>query len=198
MIIAIDGPSGSGKSTVSIQVAAALGFGYLDTGAIYRCVALAGGQVPVELEISTEPKPARVTLAGEDVSSQIRSQEVTAKVSPVAADPQVRTWVTGQIRQMVTGDFVVEGRDIATVVFPEATLKVFLTAKEEVRSSRRAAEWNAAPQIAHESIASRDRVDSEREVAPLRQAEGAVVIDSSNKSVEEIVDLVVKLAKEQR
>lgn len=198
MIIAIDGPSGSGKSTVSIRVAAALGFGYLDTGAIYRCVALAGGKVPVDMAISTEPKPAHVALEGEDVSSQIRSQEVTAKVSPVAADPAVRQWVTERIRQLVTGDFVVEGRDIATVVFPEATVKIFLTAKQEVRTSRRAAEWNAATHIAQESIASRDRVDSEREVAPLRQSEGAVVIDSSNKSIEEIVDVVVKLAKEQR
>lgn len=197
MIIAIDGPSGSGKSTVSIAVAAALGFGYLDTGALYRSVALNGGKVPAPIEISTAAVPAHVALAGEDVSSQIRSQEVTALVSATAANPQVREWVTGLIRGLVQGNFVVEGRDIGTVVFPDAEMKVFLTAREDVRSSRRAAEWSADEAVAQQSISSRDSIDSQRSVAPLRQADDALVIDSSNRSVEEIVQQLVQIAKER-
>lgn len=197
MIIAIDGPSGSGKSTASIGLAAALGFGYLDTGAIYRAVALAGGEVPVGLTISTTPSPAKVYIDGEDVSSQIRSQEVTAQVSAVAAKPEVREWVTGIIRSLIVGNFVVEGRDIGTVVAPDAGLKVFLTAREEIRSARRAAEWSSDKATAAESIAQRDAIDSQREVAPLRQADDAIVIDSSGKTIEQIVTELVALAKER-
>lgn len=197
MIIAIDGPSGSGKSTASIGLAAALGFGYLDTGAIYRAVALAGGDAPVALTISTTPSPAKVCIDGEDVSSQIRSQEVTAQVSAVAAKPEVREWVTGFIRSLIVGNFVVEGRDIGTVVAPDAGLKVFLTAREEIRSARRAAEWSSDNATAAESIAQRDAIDSQREVAPLRQADDAIVIDSSGKTIEQIVTELVALAKER-
>lgn len=196
MIIAIDGPSGSGKSTVSIKVAAALGFGYLDTGALYRAVALAGG-VPQKLEITTAAEAARIWVDGAEVSGAIRTPEVTAEVSRWAADPDIRTYVTEKIRSLITGNFVVEGRDIGSVVAPDAELKIYLTADEQARAARRASEWKSDHSLAQSSISSRDAVDSSRTVAPLRQAEDAIAIDSTSMSVDEVVARIVSLAKER-
>lgn len=196
MIIAIDGPSGSGKSTVSMRVAAALGYRYLDTGAIYRAIAAVGG-VDGHLEITTQAAPAQVQVDGVDLTSRIRTPEVTSEVSRWAADPAVREYATGLIRSLLEGDFVVEGRDIGTVVAPQAGLKIFLTADESMRAQRRASEWQADADKAHESIVSRDKIDSSRSVAPLEQAIDAVVIDSTNLSIDQVVDQILSLAKER-
>lgn len=196
MIIAIDGPSGSGKTTVSIRVAAALGFGYLDTGAIYRAIAANGG-VDATFTISTSAAPAQMVVNGVDLSETIRTPEVTARVSSFAADPEVRQFATALIRSLIEGDFVVEGRDIGTVVAPESELKVYLTADEGARAARRAAEWQSDQDIATSSITSRDQIDSTRTSAPLRQADDAVVIDSTKLTVDEVVSQIVALAKER-
>jgi len=146
MVIAIDGPAGAGKSTVARAVAAALGFTYLDTGAMYRCVALASlrSSVPVA-ELAPEVKISlgeRVLLDGEDVSDAIRTPEVSERASEVAADPAVRRAMVDQQRGLMSrgGDWVAEGRDIGTVVMPDAELKIFLTADPAERAARRAAE----------------------------------------------------------
>lgn len=197
MIIAIDGPSGSGKSTVSIRLAERLGFGYLDTGAIYRAIALHGGVQGLSLRITTDPSPARVWINEGEVSAQIRTPHVTSLVSHVAAQAEVRRWVTAFVQELLAQDLVVEGRDIGTVVAPDARLKVFLTADESVRSQRRAAEWGSETAVARDSIVTRDQIDSSREVAPLRRSPDAVVIDSSSKSVDQIVSEISALLEEQ-
>lgn len=196
VIIAIDGPSGAGKSTVSIKVAQALGFSYLDTGAIYRAIAAHGGVGGV-LQISTSAQWASVSIDGTDLTEEIRTPEITAKVSQFAADPEVRRYATDLIRSLMSGNFVVEGRDIGTVVAPEAELKIYLTADESSRAQRRAGDWQGDTQTASQSNASRDQVDSSRSVAPLRQAEDAIVIDSTSKTIDEVVELILTLAKER-
>src|SRR3954470_13471740 len=147
MLIAIDGPAGAGKSTVARAVAEALGFTYLDSGAMYRCVALAelrGAADPLACEI--ELGAGEVTLDGADVSDAIRTAEVTARASEVAARPEVRGHLVALQRSMLRdGDYVAEGRDIGTVVAPDAELKVFLTASPQERAARRAAQTGADP-----------------------------------------------------
>lgn len=182
-IVAIDGPAGSGKSTVARAVAARLGLDYLDTGAMYRSVALAAlrrGIDPTDLE-------AVAALAADveiDTTDAIRSPEVNAVVSVVAANPGVRTELVRRQRQWITahGGGVVEGRDIGTVVAPDAELKVFLTATEEERSRRRHEEADPG---------ARDRIDSSRAASPLTVADGAIVIDTSGRPVDEIVEEVL-------
>ena len=200
MVIAIDGPAGAGKSSVAKGVAAALGFTYLDTGAMYRCVALASlrtdtpaGELAPKLAIALGD---RVLLDGEDVTAAIRTPEVSERASEVAADPLVRrAMVAEQQRLMAHGDWVADGRDIGTVVAPDAELKVFLTASPEERARRRAAEMgvDAATVLAEQAI--RDERDRSRADSPLRTAAGAVELDTTGFSLDEVVERVVALAR---
>lgn len=197
-VIAIDGPAGAGKSTVARAVAQALGYTYLDSGAMYRSVALAAmrrGTDPaavapaVRIEVG-----ARVRLDGEDVTEEIRTPQVSEAASRAAADATVRqAMVAEQRRLLSSGDWVVEGRDIGSVVAPDADLKVFLTADAEERARRRAAELGADPErvLAEQTI--RDQRDQGREHSPLRPADGALQLDTTGLSVEEVVERIVAL-----
>lgn len=203
--MALDGPAGAGKSTVAARLAERLGLERLDTGAMYRAVALAVsrrgidpadadrvGALVVDLDIDPGP-PAR--LNGEDVSGQLRRPDVERTVSVVSSHPAVRAAMVERQRRWVRnrGGGVVEGRDIASVVFPEATAKVFLTAAPDVRARRRACEDESDPGSAGDAVASRDRMDSQRAASPLHVADGAVVIDTTAMSVDEVVDRVISL-----
>jgi len=197
MLIAIDGPAGAGKSTVARAVAAALGFTYLDTGAMYRCIALAelrGAEDPLAGTI--ELSGGRVTLDGEDVTAQIRTPEVSARASEVAARPEVRASLVRRQRELIAaGDYVAEGRDIGTVVAPDAELKVFLTASPEERARRRAAEIDAdlADVLAEQAV--RDERDSTREHSPLEPAADAIEVDTTGLGIDEVVARIVELAR---
>lgn len=189
MIIAIDGPAGAGKSTVAKDLASRLGFRYLDSGAMYRSVALASLRAPErnvaelarELRIEIGPP---VLVDGRDVTEAIRSPEVSERASEVATDPGVRTALVGVQRELLaTGDWVAEGRDIGTVVAPDANLKVFLTASSAVRVSRRG-----------EAVDVRDARDTTRADSPLRAAPDAHVIDTTDLSIEQVVERIVVLA----
>lgn len=203
MIVAIDGPAGAGKSTAARAAARALGFAYLDTGAMYRCVALA-----VARDATPAPDAARrmridpgppVRLDGEDVSAAIRAPELSDLASQVAADPDVRRAVVARQRELVAdGDWVAEGRDIGTVVAPGAELKLFLTASAAERARRRAAESGQAVAEVLDEIALRDRRDSEREHSPLRAAEDAVAIDTTGETLELVVARIVTLVGDRR
>lgn len=200
-VVAIDGPSGSGKSTVARALATALGLEYLDTGAMYRAVAFAALQRNIDpsdhdpvaklvqdLELVTDGP--NVTVDGVDASVEIRGPEVTRAVSGVAANADVRREMVSRQREWIRtrGGGVVEGRDIGTEVWPDADLKVYLTADLEVRASRRQQEIGATSQ--HDvaaDLARRDAKDSTREASPLAQADDAVVVDTTGLSVEEIV-----------
>ena len=211
MVIAIDGPAGAGKSTVARGVAAALGFTYLDSGAMYRCVALVALRTGAELDdteglgdlargLASEIgiSDGKVTVEGVDVTGDIRSPEVTAAASRVSVHPQVREAMVARQRAMIdAGSYVAEGRDIGTVVSPGAPLKVFLTASESERARRRAAETGEDEAEVLEAIARRDRRDTEREHGALRPAEDAVELDTTGLSVDEVVDRVVALARER-
>lgn len=198
MVIAIDGPAGAGKSTVAKAVAAALGFTYLDTGAMYRSVALASLQrgLPAS-ELAPQLKLSlgeRVLLDGEDVTEAIRTPAVSERASQVASEPAVRRAMVGeQQRIMAEGDWVADGRDIGTVVAPDAELKVFLTATAAERARRRAAEMGAdvATVLAEQTI--RDERDRTRAESPLRPADGAVELDTTGLTLDEVVDRVVAL-----
>lgn len=203
-IIAIDGPAGSGKSTIASRVAARLGLGHLDTGAMYRAltwavldrgvdpadgdaVARLAGRTAIELG-------TRVLVDGEDVTAAIRGPEVSAAVSVVAAHPAVRRDLVRRQRAWVAGHggAVVEGRDIGSVVFPDAELKVYLTASDVERARRRAGQDVGMGQ--HEAaadIARRDQLDSSRTASPLQVADGAVVIDTTGSTVDEVVEEVL-------
>ena len=207
-LIAIDGPSGVGKSTTARRVAARLGWPYLDTGAMYRAAALAIHRAGLALEdraglerllagLSLAQEGTRIFMAGEDVSEAIRSQEVTRQVTPVSADARVREVLVNQQRRIgSSGRWVVDGRDIGTIVFPQACCKVFLTASPEARAQRRFLELQAKGQEAdvQEVLADlqrRDEADSTRAVAPLRPAKDAVTLDSSGMSLEQVVEWIV-------
>ncbi len=211
MVVAIDGPSGVGKSTVARAVAAALGIPHLDTGAYYRAatlVALEAGVAagdatgildslaPVTIDFSAE---GHLLLDHAGVDERLRGPEVTAAVSEVSAHPGVRRAIVALQRAWVErhgGDAVVEGRDIGTVVFPEAGVKVFLTADVAVRAARRAADPEAAGATQEELIAQmvrRDHLDSSRQTSPLRPASDAVVIDTSHLSVTAVVGQILAL-----
>jgi cytidylate kinase len=209
VLIAIDGPAGAGKSTVARAVAKTLGFTYLDSGAMYRCVALLWLESPakepaalaraakIELGGGSEPSAAgRVLLDGRDVTAQIRTPEVSEAASRLAADPEVReALVANQRRLTADGDWVAEGRDIGTVVAPDAALKIFLTASPAERARRRAAELGADQATVLAEQALRDERDSQREHSPLRAAPGAVTLDSSGLSAEQVVERIVQLAR---
>jgi len=194
MIVAIDGPAGAGKSTVARGVADALGFGYLDSGAMYRGVALASLEDPAHsaaeharrLDISLGD---RVLLGGRDVTHAIRSPTVSAQASLVAADPAVRAELVARQRELLaSGDWVAEGRDIGTVVAPHADLKIFLTASPEERARRRSEE-------ASNAIRERDERDSARADSPLRAAADARILDTTNLSLEDVVEQIAQLAR---
>ena len=200
MVIAIDGPSGVGKSTVARAVAAALGFTYLDTGAMYRCVALASLRhdlPPADLAPDLRISPGeRVLLDGEDVTDAIRTPEVSERASQVAAVPAVRrAMVSEQQRLMSSGDWVAEGRDIGTVVAPDAHLKVFLTADPAERAARRAAQIGADPATVLAEQAIRDERDRNRTDSPLRPAAGAIELDTTDLTLEQVVERVVALSQ---
>ena len=200
MLIAIDGPAGAGKSTVARAVADALGFTYLDSGAMYRCVALAqlrGAEDPLQCPIAFGGD--QITLGGEDVTEAIRSPEVSELASQVAARPEVRGHLVELQRAIIrSGDYVAEGRDIGTVVAPDAELKVFLTASPQERARRRAEQIGAdAEQILREQ-ALRDERDSTREHSPLQPAPDAVRVDTTGLSVDEVVGEIARLAQAAR
>lgn len=209
VVVAIDGTAGSGKSTVARAVGAALGLPVLDTGAMYRAVTLrvvragidpqdAAACASAARQARLAVEDGRVSLDGEDVTGAIRGPEVTAAVSTVSAHPQVRAELVARQRDWVArhGGGVVEGRDIGTVVFPDATLKVFLTASPEERARRRAAQEPDAVgrdvDAVREALAARDARDAGREHSPLRPAADALVVDTTGRSVAEVVGLVLE------
>jgi cytidylate kinase len=210
LIVAIDGPAGAGKSTVGRAVAARLGLDYLDTGAMYRAVtfaALRRGVDPadetsvaelceaLELTVGSGPQGTVVTVDGVDASIEIRGREVTSAVSAVAANSRVRAELVRRQRRWVAdrGGGVVEGRDIGSVVFPAATLKLYVTASPRVRAERRVAEIGGDVADVEASIIERDRKDSTRLDSPLTEADGSVTLDTSGLSVDEVVDRVLSL-----
>lgn len=208
-VVAIDGPAGSGKSTISRLVAERLGLEMLDTGAMYRavtCAVLRAGGDVADAGVATAAADAadieigdRVTIDGADVTEEIRGAEVSANVSTVAAHPGVRRRLVGIQREWMArhGGGVVEGRDIGTVVFPDAPLKVFLTASPEVRARRRAGEGVLDVEAAAANIAERDRMDSSRDDSPLTAAADAVVVDTSDLTIAEVVDRICAVAADR-
>lgn len=214
-VVAIDGPVGSGKSTVARAVAERLGWLYLDTGAMYRGVGVLAAErgVPLDDEeaVATVAAAAdlrfdregRLWAGGRDLSEAIRTLAAGEAASRVSALPAVRRLLVARQRELARdADVVMEGRDIGTVVFPDAALKVFLTARPEVRARRRAAELRARGEDVDDAtvlaaLLERDRRDSARAVAPLRQAPDAVVVDTSEMSLEEVVETVLALVKER-
>ena len=209
MVIAIDGPAGAGKSTVARAVAEELGFTYLDSGAMYRCVALAAleagvnlddgaalGALAAGLEIALEGR--RALLGERDVSAPIREPGVTAAASRVSVHQPVREALVARQRQLIAaGRYVAEGRDIGTVVSPEAPLKVFLTASDEERARRRAAQTGEDFESVLTAQRRRDARDTEREHGALRAAADAVELDTTGLGLEEVVGRVVALARER-
>lgn len=218
MIIAIDGPSGTGKSSVSRAVATKLGAKYLDTGAMYRIATLhvlRCGIDPADTEavikrtadlplrISDDPADTRVFLADDDVSAEIRGPEVTAAVSAVSAIPEVRENLVAQQRRIAAtaGDIVMEGRDIGTVVLVDAPTKVYLDARPEVRAQRRHDQNVAAGKASDydavlADVIRRDELDSSRKTSPLRPAEDATIIDTSDLTMDEVISAVINTYKE--
>ena len=209
MVIAIDGPAGAGKSSVARGVAAELGFTYLDSGAMYRCVALAAlrdgadlddgeaiGALAEGLEIGFDGQ--RVLLGERDVSAEIRTPEVSAAASRVSVHPRVRAAMVARQRQLIAaGRYVAEGRDIGTVVSPDSPLKVFLTASDEERARRRAAQTGEDVDAVLAAQRQRDARDTEREHGALHAAEDAVELDTTGLSRDEVVARVVALARER-
>ncbi len=226
-VVAIDGPAASGKSSTARSVAEALGFQHLDSGALYRGVTLvaldlarqrgAAGRDPLEvvdpetilraaedrgLMLQPDGHGFTAYYAGEPVDAAIRSDEVTARVSAVSAVAVIREWINGRLRAMVRAgmDVVVDGRDIGTVVFPDAELKIFLTATPQARATRRLVQQgssadNAAIAREAERLAARDRADSTRPIAPLTRAEDAVELDTTTLDFREQVERIVELAR---
>ncbi|OBJ83144.1 (d)CMP kinase [Mycobacterium asiaticum] len=224
LVVAIDGPAGTGKSSVSKGLARGLGARFLDTGAMYRIVTLAvlrAGIDPsdaeavgetasdVQLSVGYDPDDSSFYLAGEDVSTEIRGDDVTRAVSAVSAVPTVRTRLVDIQREMAEGpdSIVVEGRDIGTVVFPDAPVKIFLTASAETRAQRRNAQ-NVRAGLADDypavlaDVRRRDHLDSTRAVSPLRAAEDAIVVDTSDMTENEVIahllDLVTQRSEAMR
>lgn len=217
-VIAIDGPAGAGKSTVARQVAEALGYAYIDTGAMYRAVTLklintgtpfspeAVGRIARDMKITfkQEGKLNRVFVDSFEVTEAIRSTAVTDAVSKVSAVGAVREAMVSQQRRMgEEGNVVLDGRDIGTVVFPSAGCKIFLTASVKERARRRYEELKAKGQKVdlqqiEQDIAARDKKDSERELAPLKQAEDALRLDTSSMTVAQVVTAILNLVRERQ
>lgn len=214
MVIAIDGPAGAGKSTVARALARRLGWTYLDTGAMYRSVAFVAleeglsladserlGELAKNLEIGFGPERdgrQAVGLAGRDVTFEIRSPEVTAAASEVSAHPPVREAMVDQQRRLIaSGRYVAEGRDIGTVVSPDAPLKIYLTADEEERARRRAAETGQTVGQVLAEQRERDQRDSNRDHGALRPAEDAIELDTTGLALDVVVERIVNLADER-
>lgn len=213
IVVAMDGPSGSGKSSTARGVAARLGLRYLDTGAQFRAMAVwmlrhgvdvadpaavaAAADRPV-IESGTDPLAPAITLDGEDVAEAIRSEEATAAVSPVAAVPAIRSRLLELQRSIIgAGGIVVEGRDIGSVVAPDAELKLYLTADPAARAARRTAERGGGSVAATEAaLLRRDAIDSTRAAAPLTVPDGATHLDTTPYTLDEVVDLVVSLVRD--
>jgi cytidylate kinase len=198
MIIAIDGPAGAGKSTVARAVAARLGFAFLDTGALYRCAVLAGvlrDAAPEDIVAGLNIELGeRILLDGEDVTVAIRAPEISELTPMAAARPALRSALTQkQITLMSHGDWVAEGRDIGTVVMPDADVKVFLTASVEARAQRRAREHDLDVEGVRRALLARDRMDREREHGPLHAAPDAIEIDTTEMTSDEAVEAVLEL-----
>jgi CMP/dCMP kinase len=206
MVISIDGPAGAGKSTVARAVAERLGFTYLDSGAMYRCVALGAIERGVDLDdpvgtgklagsLAIEFGHGRVKLDGDDVSIPIREPRVTEAASRLSVHPAVREALVARQRELIeAGDYVAEGRDIGTVVSPDAPLKVFLTATAEERARRRAEQTGENPEAVLAAQRDRDDRDRSREHSALEPAADAVEIDTTDLGLEQVVDRVVELA----
>ena len=216
IVVAIDGPAASGKSSTANEVARRLGFLHVDSGALYRALTLValdlGDDATAEqiiraaelrdVRIRVEGQRLWVLMEGADAEPRIRSAEVTARVSPVSAMPAIRDWVNVHLRALASngGSLVLDGRDIGTAVFPDASIKVFLDASPEVRARRRLEQHGRptdSPSLAAEAarIAARDQADSTRAVAPLKAADDAIHIDSGSLSFEEQVDRIVTLVR---
>ncbi|MFI6824169.1 (d)CMP kinase [Micromonospora sp. NPDC050187] len=213
-VVAVDGPSGSGKSTVSRRLAVGINARYLDTGAMYRAVTwavLRSGVDPadaeavakvageIDLRIGTDPQGYGVTVDGRAVDTDIRGAQVTGAVSAVAAVPAVRTLLVARQRDMIAhaGRMVVEGRDIGSVVAPDAELKVYLTASEAARAQRRSAQDSAELSATAADLARRDRLDSTRKTDPLQQSADAVVLDTTELGIDEVVTRLQELLAER-
>ncbi|HEY7043400.1 MAG TPA: (d)CMP kinase [Nocardioidaceae bacterium] len=217
LVIAMDGTAGSGKSSASRGVAQALGLRYLDTGAMYRAMtwqmlldgvdvydadAVAARADTTAIDAGTDPVVPTITLHGTDVSREIRSGEVNVAVSPVSAVPHVRELLVAQQRRIIgSGGIVVEGRDIGTVVAPEAPVKVFLSAHPAARAQRRAAELTGSHRhdvdAVEQALVRRDAYDSSRATAPLTVADDAVQIDTTDLRLDEVVARIVALVRER-
>ena len=212
-VVAVDGPAGAGKSTISKLVAGRLGYTYIDTGAMYRAVALKvlESKLPLEdeeimiaardvdIDLRNEDGVNKTYLDGRDVSTEIRTLEVSRSVSKVAAVGFVRERLTELQRAMAKrGSVIMDGRDIGTVVLPDADVKIFLTASVAERARRRYDELKAKGLDVElgsieRDIAARDKLDSEREIAPLKQADDAILIDSTSMTIEEVADKMIEL-----
>ena len=205
-VIAIDGPAGAGKSTIGKVLATRLGLEYLDTGAMYRAVTSAAMHAGLDLDdleavaalarsCALEVGEAGVRIDGRDVTAEIRGPEVTARVSKGAANSGVRAEMRARQRAWaeVRGGGVIEGRDIGTVVFPDAELKLFLTASPRVRAERRVAQWGGDVDEIERSIAERDRLDSSRADSPLAEAGDARLVDTTGLAIDEVVTTLLEL-----
>ena len=216
LVVALDGPSGSGKSSTARGVADRLSLAFLDTGAMYRAMtwaliqrgidindpeAVAAAAGGIHIVSGTNPLAPGIEAEGVDVSGPIRSDEITAAVSAVAAVPRVRELMVEQQRAIIAASrgIVVEGRDIGSAVAPKAVVKIFLVAESESRATRRAAENESSdPDAMLEALAVRDHKDSTRAISPLKKADGAIVIDSTFLSLDDVIDQVVALVDDAR
>jgi cytidylate kinase len=217
VIVAIDGPSGTGKSSTSKAVATQLGLSYLDTGAQYRAItwwmvnngiditdpsAIAAAAGKPDIVSGTDPSAPAITVDGTDVAGPIRTQEVTSKVSAVSAVPEVRARITELQRSIAAAaenGIVVEGRDIGTTVLPDADLKIFLTASPEARAARRSGELKGSDiHTTREALLKRDAADSSRKTSPLAKADDAVEVDTSDLTLQQVIECVVTLVEEKR
>ncbi|MBW5424912.1 (d)CMP kinase [Streptomyces sp. BG9H] len=217
VIVAIDGPSGTGKSSTSKAVAAQLGLSYLDTGAQYRAItwwmvhngidltdpsAIAAVAGKPEIVSGTDPAAPTITVDGTDVAGPIRTTDVTSKVSAVSAVPEVRALITELQRTIARSaekGIVVEGRDIGTTVLPDADLKIFLTASPEARAARRSGELKGADiKATQEALIKRDAADSSRKTSPLAKADDAVEVDTTELTLQQVIECVVTLVEEKR
>jgi CMP/dCMP kinase len=209
MVIAIDGPAGAGKSTVARRLARELGFTYLDSGAMYRALALAALRSGVDVRdgealgalargLDLSFRDGTLEVGDQNVDEAIRAPEVSTAASEVSVHPQVRDAMVARQRDLIDGGrYVAEGRDIGTVVAPDAPLKVFLTASAEERTRRRAAETGEEPEAVERALAERDARDEEREHGALRRAADAVEIDTTGLSVDEVIERIGFLARER-
>jgi cytidylate kinase len=216
LVVALDGPSGSGKSSTARGVATRLSLDYLDTGAMYRAMtwamlqkgvdvhdpaAVADAADAVTLESGTDPQRPTIHADGIDVGDPIRGADVTAAVSPVAAVPRVRELLVDLQRRIIAGSagIVVEGRDIGSTVAPDAPVKVYLVADPAARAARRALEDGTTDAAATEqALARRDQIDSTRATSPLTRADGAIVVDSTHLTLDEVIDTIVGIVDDVR